>query len=271
MKKRVLPGYPAAMTLTLVFTGLVILLPLSTVLVMAAREGLGRIVHIVGAPRALAAYELTFGAALVAGAIAAPLGLLTAWTLSRYDFRGRRLLDALIDLPFALPTAVSGLALATIYGPHGWIGRRLPFRVAYTRAGVVVALVFVGFPFIVRTLQPVIASLPSDVEEAAATLGAGRFTTFRRVILPNLVPPLLTGFALAVGRGIGEYGSVIFISNNLPGKTEIAALLIMARLDEFDYGGAAVIALVMLLMSFAILFAVNRTQAWTRRRIGETT
>jgi sulfate/thiosulfate transport system permease protein len=221
--------------------------------------------------RVLASFRLTFGAALAAASINAVFGFLVAWTLARRKFPGRRIADALVDLPFALPTAVSGIALMAVYSPSGWIGRFLEplgIRAVLSPLGVTIALTFIGLPFVVRTLQPAIAELSAELEEAAESLGAGRWQTFRRVIFPSLLPSLVTGFTLAFARALGEYGSVVFISGNLPGKTQISAFLIVAKLDEFDYAGATAIAVVMLLASFVLLLAVNSLQGWVGRRSG---
>jgi len=217
--------------------------------------------------RALAAYRLSFGAAAAAAAINSVFGLLVAWVLVRYDFPARRVVSALVDLPFALPTAVAGIALTALYAPAGWIGHLLPVKVAFEPAGVVVALTFIGLPFVVRTVEPVLADLGVDVEEAAASLGAGRWTTFVRVVLPAIGPALVTGFALAFARGVGEYGSVIFIAGNLPFRSEIAPLLIVQQLEQYNYAGATAIAATMLLASFAVLLAINLLQAADRRRM----
>jgi sulfate transport system permease protein len=216
----------------------------------------------------MAAYRLSFGASLIAASVNAVFGLVVAWVLVRYQFLGRRVVDALVDLPFAMPTAVAGIALTTVYSPTGWIGRHLePFgvRVAFTQLGVMTALTFIGLPFAVRTVQPVLQDLATDVEEAAASLGASRFSTFRRVTLPAVAPALLTGFTLAFARALGEYGSVVFISGNIPMRTEIATLLIMAKLEQYDYAGATAIASVLLVVSFLLLLAINLVQVWARR------
>jgi sulfate transport system permease protein len=237
----------------------------------AADIGADRLWATIASDRALAAYALSFGASLAAGVINAVFGFVVAWTLTRYRFPGRRLLDAVVDLPFALPTAVSGIALAAVFSVNGWLGRSLvPLGVdiAFTRAGVVLALVLVSLPFVVRTLQPAIEQLDAEAEAAAATLGASRFYIFRRVVFPALLPALLTGFALAFARALGEYGSVIFIAGNRPMQTEIAPLLIVIRLEEYDYAGATAIGLVMLVLSFVMLLAINALQLWTRRRLG---
>lgn len=255
-----LPGFGLAMGFTLTYLSLIVLIPLSTVFFKTATLTWSQFQATITAPRTLAAFKLSFGAALAAGVANAVFGLLVAWVLERYRFPGRRLIDGLVDLPFALPTAVAGIALTTLYAPNGWIGRfvePLGIKVAYTPLGVIVALTFVGLPFVVRTVQPVLADLDIAAEEAAASLGAGRAQTFRRVLLPQLFPATLTGFTLAFARALGEYGSVIFIAGNMPLKSEITPLLIMIRLEEFDYPGATAIALVFLLTSFTLLIAVN--------------
>ncbi len=262
-----LPGFGLAGGTTLLYLGLLVLLPLATLVLKAAELSWSDFVRLVGSDRALASYRLTFGAATAAALVNLVFGSMAAWVLERYRFPGRRLVDALIDLPFALPTAVAGIALAAAYAPNGWIGSRLEplgLKVAYTPLGVGVALTFIGLPFVVRTLQPVIRELEPAVEEAAASLGASRLQTLRQVVLPEILPAAATGFVLALARGLGEYGSVIFIAGNLPMKSEITALLIMVRLEEYDYAGATAIASVFLLASFLLLLALNRLSA--RRR-----
>jgi len=270
-KRGILPGFGLSMGVTLLFLSLVVLIPLSTVVLKTSSIGFAKFWHTVTTERAMASYWITFGASFVAALVNVVFGLLVAWALVRYRFPGRGLLDALVDLPFAVPTAVSGIALTALYSSKGWAGKFLEplgVKVAFTPLGITLALTFVTLPFVIRTVQPVIEELDPDAEESAALLGAGRLTTFIRVILPNLVPALLTGFALSFARAIGEYGSVVFISGNMPMKTEIAPLLIMTKLEQFDYAGATSIALVMLLVSFALLLTVNRLQAWTRTRTG---
>jgi sulfate transport system permease protein len=262
------------MGLTLTFLGLIVLLPLSTVVLKASDLGLARILEIVTSPRALAAYGLTFGASLAAAAIDTVFGLLVAWVLVRYRFPMRSVIDALVDVPFAVPTAVSGIALTTLYAPTGWLGgffHSIGIPTAYSRLGVTLALVFVSLPFVIRTVQPVLEELDREMEESAATLGASRWIIITRIILPTVLPAVLTGFALAFARAVGEYGSVVFIAGNMPMKTEIAPLLIMTKLEQFDYGGATAIALVLLIVSFLLLLAVNRLQSWSRRRTGHQT
>jgi sulfate transport system permease protein len=266
-----MPGRGLTLGITLVWLGLVVLLPLAAIVAKSVGLGPAHFVEVAFSPRALAAYRLSFGAALAAAGINAALGLLLAWVLVRYDFPGRKLASALVDLPFALPTAVAGIALTALYATNGWVGRPLAalgIKIAYTPAGVVTALLFIGLPFVVRTVEPVLADLGHDIEEAAATLGAGRGIIFMRVLLPEIAPALLTGFALAFARGVGEYGSVIFIAGNMPFQSEIAPLLIVTQLEQFDYEGATAIAAVMLFASFALLTAINVIQGRERRRLG---
>jgi sulfate transport system permease protein len=266
-----LPGFGLTLGITILWLSLIILVPLSAVFVKSASQGWDAFWAAAGSPRALAAYRLSFGAAALGAAINCVFGLLVAWVLVRYRFAGRQLLSALIDLPFALPTAVAGIALTALYADTGLIGRLLApagLPIAYKPAGVVVALTFIGLPFVVRTVEPVLAEVSSEVEEAALTLGATRLQTFFRVVLPTIAPALATGFALAFARGAGEYGSVIFIAGNMPFKSEIAPLLIITQLEEYDYAGAAAIACVMLLISFAVLLLLNILQHWQRRRLG---
>ncbi len=267
--RRVIPGFGLGMGITLFWLGLIVLVPLAGLFLKAAGLGVGGIWQIWSEPRVLAALRLSFLTALAAAAFNTVMGTWVAWVFVRYRFPGRRLFDAMIDLPFALPTAVAGIALTALYGGQGWIGRWLEplgVKVAYAPAGIVVALVFVGLPFVVRIVQPVLAESERELEEAAGTLGASRWQTVVRVVLPALWPALLTGFALAFARGVGEYGSVIFIAGNLPFATEIAPLLITIRLDEFDYAGATAIATAMLLLSFVVLLLVNSLQARLQRR-----
>lgn len=267
----VLPGFGMTFGLTLGWLALIVLIPLATIFLRAAGMGWHEFVAVGFSPRALAAYRLSFGTAAAAGLVNAVFGLLVAWVLVRYAFPGKRVVSALVDLPFALPTAVAGIALTALYAPSGWVGQFLDplgIKVAFTPLGIVVALVFIGLPFVVRSVEPVLADLGKDVEEAAATLGATRLQTFRSVIFPAITPALLTGFALSFARGVGEYGSVIFISGNMPGKTEIAPLLIVTQLEQYAYGGATAIAVVMMLASFAVLLLINWIQAVGRRRMG---
>jgi sulfate/thiosulfate transport system permease protein len=266
----VLPGFGLTLGFAVAFLSAIVLIPMAALIVKGASLPLEDFWRIVTEPRALASYRLTFGASLLAAAINAVFGFIIAWTLVRYRFPGRRVVDAIIDLPFALPTAVSGIALATVFGPQGWIGQWLePFgiKVAYTWVGVVVALTLIGLPFVVRSVQPALEEVDASLEEAAESLGAGRWTVFRRVILPTVLPSLATGFTLALARSVGEYGSVIFIAGNLPMRTEITPLLIVIKLEQFDYLGAAAIGLVMLCVSFLMLFAINAINGWRLRRV----
>ena len=269
--RRILPGFGLSLGYTLLYLSLLVLLPLSTAFVKAATVGHAQVWQTITDPRTIAAFKLSFGTSALAAALNAVFGLLVAWTLVRYPFPGRRVIDGLVDLPFALPTAVAGICLSAVYAENGWIGRWLVphgIRVSYTPLGILVALVFIGLPFVVRTVQPVLQDLEADVEEAAASLGANRFQIFTRVLLPTLLPAVLTGSTLAFARALGEYGSVIFISDNIPLKGEIVPKLIMDKLDQFDYSGATVIAVAMLLISFLLLLLVNLLQWWTRRRLG---
>ena len=268
--RRVLPGFGPAMGFTLGYLGLIVLLPLSMVVLRTAGIGWSHFWEVVLTTRALAAYRLSFGAALAAALINAVFGVLVAWVLVRYRFPAHRVVDALVDLPFALPTAVGGIALCTLYSSRGVLGHALSqvgIQAAFSPLGVVIALTFVGLPFVVRTVQPVLEEFDAGQEEAAATLGATRWQTFRRVILPAILPATITGATLAFARALGEYGSVVFISGNMPNRTEIAPLLIMTKLEQYDYGGATAIAVVMLVISFAMLLLVNRLQAWSGRRV----
>jgi sulfate transport system permease protein len=268
-RKRVLPGFGLTLGLTLTYLSLVVLIPLSALFARTTTMTWSGFVETLTDPRVVAALKLTVGASAIAALVNCAFGSLVAWTLVRYDFPFRRAVDALVDLPFALPTAVSGIALTAIYAPDGWIGRflvPLGIEAAYTPLGVVIALTFIGLPFVVRTLQPAILDLESEFEEAAASLGASRWTTVRRVVAPALLPALTTGFALAFARALGEYGSVVFISGNMPLKTEIASLLVVTKLEQYDYAGASAIALAMLVLSFVGLLAIHLTQSWSARR-----
>ena len=270
-RRAVLPGFGLTLGFTVFYLSLFVLIPLAGIFVKSAGLGWDGFWSVIGSPRVRSALELSFGAALAGAAINAVFGPLVAWVFVRYDFPGKRLLDAIIDLPFALPTAVAGIALTALYAGNGWIGgflEPLGIKVAYTPLGIVVACAFIGLPFVVRTLQPVLEDAERELEEAAASLGANRWQTITRVILPSVLPALLTGFALAFARAVGEYGSVIFIAGNLPMVSEIAPLLIIIKLEEFDYAGATAVAAAMLTLSFAVLLAVNVLQAWTRRRQG---
>jgi sulfate transport system permease protein len=265
----VLPGFKTSLGLSIGWLTLIVLIPLACIFLKTAGMGWSEFVRVGFSHRAFQAYRLSFGTAAAAGSINTAFGLLVAWVLVRYNFPGKRIIGAVVDLPFALPTAVAGIALTSLYVPTGWLGQYLAplgITVAFTPLGITIALVFIGLPFVVRSVEPVLADLGHDVEEAAATLGAGRIETFTRVILPAIGPALLTGFALAFARGVGEYGSVIFISGNMPGRTEIAPLLIVAQLEEFNYAGATAIAVVMMLAAFAVLLAINLLQALARRR-----
>lgn len=267
-RRSVLPGFGLSMGYAAFYASLVVFIPLIALFAKAATLGWGDLWRIVSDPQAVASYQLSFGASLVAALINLVFGLLVAWVLVRYQFPGKRVVDALVDLPFALPTAVAGIALTALYSQNGWIGQYLDFKVAYTPLGVVVALTFIGLPFVVRTVQPVLADLESELEEAAASLGASRWQTFARILLPALLPALLTGFALSFARAVGEYGSVVFISGNMPFRTEITPLLIITRLEQYDYAGAAALGAVMLLVSFVLLLVINALQYWSVRRAG---
>lgn len=268
----VLPGFNLALGYTLLYLSLIVLIPLSATLLKAASLGWASFWETVTSARVLASYRLTFGAAFAAASVNALFGLLVAWVLVRYRFPGQRIVDALVDLPFALPTAVAGIALTAVYAPNGWLGHWLiqnfGIKVAYTPLGVFVALTFIGLPFVIRTVQPVLEDLDAEVEEAAASLGAHRWQTFVHVILPHVSPALLTGFALAFARAVGEYGSVIFIAGNIPLVSEITPLIIITKLEQYDYAGATAIAVSMLLVSFVLLFLINGWQWWNRRRYG---
>ena len=266
----VLPGFGLTLGFTTFFLSAVVLLPLAALVLLAASTPLHQLLEAVASPRALASYRLSFGGALLAACINLVFGFIIAWTLARYEFPGRRLMDAMIDMPFALPTAVSGIALTAVFSTNGWLGRYLDIvgiHIAYTRLGVILAMTLIGMPFAVRTVQPALLEVQRDLEDAAATLGAGRWYIFRRVIVPAVLPAMLTGFTLAFARALGEYGSVIFISGNLPMKTEITPLLIVIHLEEFDYRGAAALGFVMLAASFVILLTINLLQAWGRDRM----
>jgi sulfate transport system permease protein len=268
-RRGVLPGFGPAMGVTVAHLCLVVLIPLSMIVLKTSQIGWARFWEIAFSARAVAAYGLSFGASLAAALLNAVFGVLLAWVLVRYRFPGKAAVDALVDLPFALPTAVGGIALAGVYSSNGWLGGALEsvgIHAAFSRLGVVIALTFVGLPFVVRTVQPVLEDFDMEQEEAAATLGASRFETFRRVVLPAILPAAITGFTLSFARALGEYGSVVFISGNMPNRTEIAPLLIMTRLEQYDYAGATAIAVVMLVVSFTLLLVVNRLQAWSGGR-----
>jgi sulfate/thiosulfate transport system permease protein len=270
-QRRVLPGFGLTLGYTMLYLSLVVLIPLSAVFIRSFGSGWLHFWEVVTAPRVLASLRLSFGASMMAATINLGFGLLVAWVLVRYTFPFKRLIDAMVDLPFALPTAVAGIALTALYAPNGWIGARLAplgLNVAFTPVGIVVALTFIGLPFVVRTLQPVLEELDGEVEQAAATLGASAVQAFVRVILPALWPALLTGFALAFARAVGEYGSVIFIAGNMPMKSEIAPLLIVTKLEQYDTAGATAIAVVMLVLSFALMLGINALQNWASSRHG---
>ncbi len=268
-RRRTLPGFTPTLGYTIFYLSLIVLIPLAGVFFKASGLGFEGLWNVLSSPRVVAALKLSFGSALVAAMINVVFGTIVAWVFVRYRFPGKRLFDAFIDLPFALPTAVAGIALTAIYAPNGWIGSLLmplDIKVAYTPLGIIVAMTFIGLPFIVRTLEPVLGEVEKELEEAAATLGAARLQTVVHVILPAVFPALMTGFALAFARAVGEYGSVIFIAGNFPMVSEIAPLLIIIKLEEFDYRGATAIAAAMLVISFLLLLAINLLQAWSRRR-----
>ena len=272
--RRVLPGFGLSLGFTLAHLSLVVLIPLSAVFIKTAGLTFQQFVETVTDPRVVASYKLSFGASLLAASINAVFGLFLAWGLVRYTFPGKKLVDALIDLPFALPTAVAGISLTALYAKNGWLGQVLEplgIKIAFGPAGVLVALIFIGLPFIVRTVQPILEDLDAEFEEAAVSLGASRWQTFRRVVFPTLLPALLTGFALAFARAVGEYGSVIFIAGNIPFVSEITPLIIITKLEQYDYRGATAVASVMLVFSFALLLSINLLQAWTAKRQGRAT
>jgi sulfate transport system permease protein len=268
-KPSVLPGFGLTLGYTVLYLSLIVLIPLTALFLKSANLGWEEFWRAVTSPRVLASYKLTFGASLIAASVNAVFGFVVAWTLVRYRFPGKKFVDAMVDLPFALPTAVSGIALTAIYSQNGWIGQYLEplgIKAAFSPLGIIIALTFIGLPFAVRTLQPALEDLQKENEEAAASLGASRLQAFRRVILPAVLPALLTGFAMSFARALGEYGSVVFISGNMPMKTEITSLLIIAKLEQYDYAGATAIAMVMLLASFALLLAINLLQWWSGQR-----
>jgi len=267
----VLPGFDLALGFTLLYLSLIVLIPLSATFLKTATLSWGEFWTTVTDPRVVASYRVTFGASLAAACVNTVFGLVVAWVLVRYDFFGRRFVDALVDLPFALPTAVAGIALTALYAANGWIGQWLEplgIKVAFTPLGIFVAMTFIGLPFVVRTVQPVLEDFSKELEEASATLGASRWQTFRHVIFPVLTPALLTGFALAFARALGEYGSIIFIAGNMPMISEITPLLIITKLEQYDYAGATAIAVVMLVASFLLLLLINLLQGWARKRVG---
>jgi sulfate/thiosulfate transport system permease protein len=270
----ILPGFGLTLGFSTFFLSAIVLLPLAALVTKTATMGWDDFVRVLLDPRAVASYRLSFGSAMLSALINSVFGFIIAWTLVRYEFPGRRLIDALIDMPFALPTAVSGIALTAVFAENGAIGQYLAplgIKVAYTWIGVVVALTLIGMPFVVRTVQPALQEVQRDLEDAAETLGAGRFTIFRRIILPTVLPAILTGFTLAFARAVGEYGSVVFISGNLPMKTEITPLLIVIKLEQFEYAAAAALGFIMLLTSFVMLLSINLLQAWGRRRLVAST
>lgn len=267
-----LPGFAPTLGFTLFYLSLIVLVPLAAVFLKSSGHGFDAFWAAATAPRVMASYRLSFGASLIAALINLFFGLILAWCIVRYEFPGKKLVDALIDLPFALPTAVAGIALTALYAPNGWVGAlfaKYDIKIAFTPLGILLALIFIGLPFIVRTVQPVLEDMETELEEAAASLGAQRWTTFRYVVLPTLLPALLTGFALAFARAVGEYGSVIFIAGNIPMVSEITPLMIIAKLEQYDYVGATAIAAVMLIVSFVLLLAINGLQAWSSRRGGK--
>jgi len=269
-ERRVLPGFRITLGYSILYLSLIVLIPLAGLIVKTSGLTLPQFWHTVTSERVLASYRVSLLTSLFAALVNVVFGLIIAWVLVRYRFPGKKIVDGLVDMPFALPTAVAGIALTSIYAPNGWIGSLLDplgIKVAYTPLGISVALVFIGLPFVVRTVQPVLHDLENDMEEAAALLGAHRWRTFRKVLLPELIPPLITGFALAFSRGIGEYGSVVFISGNMPLKTEITPLLIITKLEQYEYSQATAIALVLLIISFALLLLINTLQRWSNRRL----
>jgi len=270
-RRRVLPGFAPTLGFTLFYLSLIVLVPLAAVFLKSSGQGFDAFWAAATSPRVMASYKLSFGASLIAALINLFFGLVLAWCIVRYEFPGKKLVDALIDLPFALPTAVAGIALTALYAPNGWVGSlfaKLDIKIAFTPLGVLLALIFIGLPFIVRTVQPVLEDMETELEEAAASLGAQRWTTFRHVVLPTLAPALLTGFALAFARAVGEYGSVIFIAGNIPLVSEITPLMIISKLEQYDYVGATAIAAVMLIFSFVALLSINGLQAWSSQRGG---
>ena len=264
--KPVLPGFGLTMGFTVLYLGVLVLLPLSMVLLKSTTLGFSGFIDTISDPRAIAAYKVSFGTAFAAACVNAIFGVLIAWVLTRYTFPGRKLLDSLVDLPFALPTAVAGISLTTLYASEGWVGQFFSFKIAYTPIGIIMALVFIGLPFVIRMVQPVLANIDKEVEEVSTILGASKWKTFRYVIFPEIIPALITGFSLSFARALGEYGSVVFISGNMPFRTEIAPLVIMTKLEQYDYAGATAIASVMLLFTFLILLLINMLQWWSGRK-----
>ncbi|MED3977592.1 sulfate ABC transporter permease subunit CysT [Priestia megaterium] len=265
-KKSILPGFGLSLGFTMFYASILVLFPLAMIFFNTASMGWSDFIKAVTDPRVVASYKLSFGAAFAAGIINVIFGTIIAWVLVRYDFPGKRFIDGLVDLPFALPTAVAGIALTTLYAPKGWIGQLFTFKIAFTPIGIIIALTFIGLPFVVRMVQPVLQNFNAEIEEASASLGASRMQTFRKVIFPELVPAILTGFSLSFARALGEYGSVVFIAGNMPMKTEITPLIIMTKLEQYDYAGATAIASVMLVVSFFLLLLINIIQWWTNRK-----
>ncbi|EKU41925.1 Sulfate transport system permease protein [Lysinibacillus fusiformis ZB2] len=263
---RIIPGFHLSLGYTMLYVSLLVLLPLSMIFIHTMSLSWSPFIDIITDPRAVASYKVSFSTALIAGLLNVFFGTTIAWVLVRYQFPFKRIIDGLVDLPFALPTAVAGIALTSLYAPNGWIGQFFDFKIAFTPLGIIIALTFIGLPFVVRTVQPVLQNISAEVEEASASLGANRLQTFRKVILPELVPAILTGFSLAFARALGEYGSVVFIAGNMPMKTEITPLIIMTKLEQYDYAGATAIAVVMLVTSFILLFTINLIQWLANRR-----
>lgn len=264
--RRIMPGFHLSLGYTMLYVSLLVLLPLSMIFIHTMSLSWSAFIDIITDPRAVASYKVSFSTALIAGLLNVFFGTTIAWVLVRYQFPFKRIIDGLVDLPFALPTAVAGIALTSLYAPNGWIGQFFDFKIAFTPLGIIIALTFIGLPFVVRTVQPVLQNISAEVEEASASLGANRLQTFRKVILPELVPAILTGFSLAFARALGEYGSVVFIAGNMPMKTEITPLIIMTKLEQYDYAGATAIAVVMLVTSFILLFTINLIQWLANRR-----
>lgn len=263
---RIIPGFHLSLGYTMLYVSLLVLLPLSMIFINTMSLSWAEFIAIISDPRAVASYKLSFGTALAAGLLNVLFGTIIAWVLVRYHFPFKRIIDGLVDLPFALPTAVAGIALTSLYAPNGWIGQFFDFKIAFTPLGIIIALTFIGLPFVVRTVQPVLQNISAEIEEASASLGATRFQTFTKVIFPELAPAILTGFSLAFARALGEYGSVVFIAGNMPMKTEITPLIIMTKLEQYDYAGATAIAAVMLVTSFVLLLTINIVQWLANRR-----
>ncbi|WP_373995348.1 sulfate ABC transporter permease subunit CysT [Peribacillus asahii] len=265
-RRNIIPGFGLSLGYTMLYVSILVLLPLSMVFINTTTMNWSEFIETITGERVVASYKLSFGTALAAGILNVIFGTIIAWVLVRYDFPGKRIVDGLVDLPFALPTAVAGIALTTLYAPQGWVGQFFNFKIAFTPLGIIIALTFIGLPFVVRTVQPVLQNFNGEVEEASASLGANRLQTFIKVILPELIPAILTGFSLAFARALGEYGSVVFIAGNMPMKTEITPLIIMTKLEQYDYAGATAIATVMLVVSFLLLFIINMIQWVTNRK-----